>query len=171
MKMRKAAFFDRDGTLIKDASYLSSLDQVELIMPAVKIAQECQRQGYLLFIVTNQSGIARGLYDEAFVHTTHAYLSQLLSHHGVSIEKYYYCPHHPIFAAHDRYRIDCHCRKPKPGMLLEAAAAYNLDLSASVMFGNEQKDIEAGLAAGCKAIDITQLFAKSPESCVTLWSL
>ncbi len=156
----KAAFFDRDGTLIVDHDYLSCLDQVALLAPAVAIAKMCQDQGYKLFVVTNQSGVARGFFDEAFVHKTHEHLGDLLKSHGVHIEKFYYCPHHPEVGA-DHYRMFCSCRKPGPGMLEMAAREYDLDLSQSLMFGNATCDFLAGQAAGCQSFDITQLLPLS----------
>lgn len=169
MEKIKAAFFDRDGTLIKDVPYLSKLEDVQVLPEAIKIAQMLTLQGYILFIVTNQSGIARGLFDEPFVHKTHAFLDKLLVQHGITIRQYYYCPHHPSQAILDHYRQDCYCRKPRPGMLITASDQHNINLSASLMFGNNQTDLDAGLAAGCKAFDITTLFGLTDEQCAILW--
>ncbi len=155
---KKAAFFDRDGTLIVECSFLNKIEQVQLLMPAVAIARMCQEQGYVLFVVTNQSGVARGLFDEAFVQKTHDYLDQLLLAQGVTIEKYYYCPHHPE-VGHEHYKKDCLCRKPLPGMLEQAAREHDLDLSASLMFGDVDRDLQAGVAAGCLSFNMPQLMA------------
>ena len=158
MQKIKAAFFDRDGTLIKDVPYLSNLGDIQILPEATKIARILQEQGYTLFVVTNQSGVARGFFDEQFIHRTHTYLDTQLVLHGISIKQYYYCPHHPSQALLEQYRQDCTCRKPNPGMLLTAAQDHQIDLSASLMFGNSQTDLDAGLAAGCRAFDITSLF-------------
>lgn len=169
MQKIKAAFFDRDGTLIHDVNYLSNIDDVALLPQALVIARNLAQQGYSLFVVTNQSGIARGFFDEAFVHQTHKHLDALLQAHGIEIKKYYFCPHHPTKALHEHYQKDCQCRKPRPGMLEVAAQEYNIDLSASLMFGNAQTDLEAGRAAGCKSFDITTLFQMDPEQYAKLW--
>ena len=153
----KAAFFDRDGTLIVEREYLSALDQVKLLDSAVAIAKICQEQGYKLFVITNQSGIARGFFDEAFVQQTNNYVQNLLLQHEVHIEKTNYCPHHPEIG-NKNYRIACTCRKPLPGMLHLASREYNIDLSNSLMFGNAECDLLAGRAAGCRSFDITKLF-------------
>ena len=158
----KAAFFDRDGTLIVDHDYLSDVGKVKLLEPAVALAKMCQARGYKLFVVTNQSGIARGFFDEAFVLQTHNYVQELLLPHDVCIEKFYYCPHHPE-VGHEKYRIACTCRKPLPGMLQIASREYNIDLSSSLMFGNQECDLLAGQAAGCRSFDITKLFNLSPD--------
>jgi len=143
MKKRKAAFFDRDGTLIKDVSYLSKLSDIELLPGAIDLCRSLQDDGYLLFVVTNQSGIARGFFDKKFVEKTHVILSELFSEHGVFFSSFYFCPHHPD----DR----CLCRKPLPGMLLKASEDFSLDLSESLMFGDKESDIEAGRRVGCKS--------------------
>lgn len=155
---KKAAFFDRDGTLIVDYPFLTKFEQVQLLLPAVAIARLCQERGYTLFVVTNQSGIARGFFDEAFVQQTHQLLHSLLSEQGVYIEKYYYCPHHPDVGS-DIYRKNCRCRKPLPGMLEQAAQEYDIDLKASLMFGNTERDLQAGIAAGCLSFDMPSLMA------------
>ena len=168
----KAAFFDRDGTIIKDVNYLSSIDQIELLQQSLAVLQRCQAQGYKLFVVTNQSGIARGFFTEQFVRSTHAHLAALFEVHGITFTQWYYCPHHPNAAVQERYKQNCTCRKPLPGMLLQAAQDHNLDLSQSLMFGNEPTDLAAGRAAGCASLDITtlfSLFSLPPAQCATLW--
>jgi D-glycero-D-manno-heptose 1,7-bisphosphate phosphatase len=166
--LHKAAFFDRDGTLIQEVNYLSRLEQVQVIDRAMLIARLCADKGYRLFVITNQSGVARGMFDEAFVQATHRLVAEQCVAHGVLIEKFYYCPHHPTEAVHDHYRLDCACRKPKPGMLQAAAQEFDLDLQRSVMFGDKQVDLDAGQQAGCQTFDITKLFAVSLEACTRL---
>jgi D-glycero-D-manno-heptose 1,7-bisphosphate phosphatase len=155
--MNKAAFFDRDGTLIKHVSYLSRFEDVKLLPHAVRIAQYLQQHGYRLFVVTNQSGVARGFFDEQFVRQTHEYLNTLLVPHGLTIDQYYFCPHHPSEAVIEHYKVSCNCRKPLPGMLQTAALEHNLDLSRSFMFGDSPCDHEAGKAAGCLTFDMPAL--------------
>jgi len=157
MKKIKAAFFDRDGTLISDVNYLQSIDQIQIIEHAVAIAQLCQSLGYTIFVITNQSGVGRGFFDETFVQKTHDYIRNLFIKRGVTIHSFYYCPHHPE-AIIPAYRQVCACRKPQPGMLLKAAHEYKIDLASSLMFGDKVCDFDAGSAAGCRAFDITKLF-------------
>lgn len=152
MSLRKAAFFDRDGTLIKDVSYLSSFDQIELLPGIFDLCLSLQQAGYLLFVVTNQSGIGRGFFTHEFVNQTHVKLSQVFVEQGIAFEHFYYCPHHP-----DQ---NCLCRKPSPGMLLQAAQEYGLDLSCSLMFGDRQSDWTAGEKAGCRSFDIERVLSK-----------
>ena len=168
MKTIKAAFLDRDGTIIEDVKYLSRLENIKLIPHAVKICHLLQQKNYKLFVFTNQSGIARGMFDEEFVKKTHSHISQIFEKNGVIFEKFYYCPHHPTEAIVPKYDQMCECRKPKPGMLLKAAQEYPIDLAKSIAIGNEQKDLVAGQRAGCKSFDINQLFNLSPEKCAKL---
>lgn len=157
MAYQKAVFFDRDGTLIKDVPYLSSLNDVQLIPQSVAFARLCAAWGYKIFIVTNQSGIARGYFSSDFVDETHAVLAEQLKDEGVFVDKFYYCPHHPTESVIQSLKIECSCRKPGPGMLLKAAADFNLDLGLSMMFGDRDSDIQAGIAAGCRSFDIAHV--------------
>ena len=126
------------------------------LLPGVPQAlKQLKDAGYKLIVVTNQAGVARGYYTEEDVKILHQYMNQLLEKEGAEIDAFYYCPHHP----HKGYKgevpelkIECDCRKPKPGMLLKAADDYNIDLSQSYMIGDGENDIKAGLAAGCKTI-------------------
>ncbi|MFH1319430.1 MAG: HAD family hydrolase [Bacteroidota bacterium] len=152
--MYKAAFFDRDGTLIRDVNYLSDLNQVEILPAIIPFCLDLQKKGYLLFVVTNQSGVARGFFDELFVQQTHLHLDSIFKKQGVNFQKFYYCPHHPTEATNLKYKKDCECRKPKPGLILKAAEEFNLDLSQSLMFGDKELDIQAGKSAGCKSFFI-----------------
>lgn len=149
--MKKAAFLDRDGTIIYDVHYLSTLSDCRLLPGIIDLLQRLQQAGYLLVVVTNQSGIAKGLFDESFVEQTHTYLAQLLAAHGIKIAAFYYCPHHPTKAIRPELLHRCVCRKPLPGMLHQAAQDLNIDLAASLMIGDTARDIEAGLAASCRA--------------------
>jgi len=164
MNKIKAAFFDRDGTLIRDACYLSRLDQIEVLPKIIDICHILRDHGYKFFVITNQSGIARGFFDEAFVERTHDRLQEIFLEHNIIFEKFYYCPHHPTHAVHDRYKQACMCRKPNPGMLLNAAQEFNIDLTQSIMIGDSVSDIQAGIAAGCQAFDVQDLFEESEKS-------
>ena len=156
-KKIKAAFFDRDGTLIKDVSYLSDLKQVELLPGIIKFCSTLQNLGYKLFVVTNQSGIARGFFDESFVEKTHIFISDIFKSNGIKFEKFYYCSHHPKESVKKELLLDCNCRKPKPGMLLRAADEFNIDLGQSLMFGDRSMDIQAGNSVGCRSFYIQNI--------------
>jgi len=145
---RKAVFIDRDGTINVEKEYLHSPDDFEFIPGVPEAIRILHDAGYVLVVVTNQSGIARGYYGEDDVRKLHQYMDSLLSKEGASIDAYYFCPHHPE-SGMESYRIECECRKPLPGMLLQAASDLNIDLSVSWMVGDKLADVEAGIAAGC----------------------
>ncbi|MBD3273453.1 HAD-IIIA family hydrolase [Candidatus Dependentiae bacterium] len=150
----KAAFFDRDGTLIEDENYLDDINKIRIIPESLNICKVLQKKGYKLFVVSNQSGIARGFFDQEFVIKTHGYLKKLFLKKNVYFEKFYFCPHHPTRAIKKELLINCDCRKPKPGLLYKAAKDFNIDLKKSLMFGDKLSDIDAGIAAGCKSFYI-----------------
>lgn len=149
--MKKAVFIDKDGTLIEDVPY--NIDPRFIRFPegtidALKILKE---HGYLLILVSNQSGVARGYFTEQELKHLEDALEAKLNLHGISIDDYFFCPHHPDGKV-EEYAIDCQCRKPKPGMILTAAAKHDIDLSRSWMIGDILNDIEAGNRAGCNTI-------------------
>ena len=148
---RRAVFLDRDGTINVDHGYVFRAGDFEFIPGAPEAIRRLKDAGYLVVVVTNQAGIARGLYGEDEVHELHRYLDRELERYGAVIDAYYYCPHHPEIGP-EPYRRECACRKPFPGMLLQAAADFPLDLSGSFLVGDKLSDIEAGLAAGCAPI-------------------
>lgn len=161
MNRIKAAFFDRDGTLIKDVPYLSDLSQIEILPGAIELCSFLQNLGFKLFVVTNQSGVARGFFDENFIKEAHNYLKKLFLNKGIFFERFYYCPHHPTKSVKIEYLKNCFCRKPNPGMLLKAAHDFNIDLSKSLMFGDKLTDIQVGLSVGCKSFYINEFFSCS----------
>lgn len=150
--MRRAVFLDRDGVLNKDPPhYAHRLDQLELLPrsgTAVKILNE---YGYLVIIISNQSGVARGYYTENEVSIFNNALLMKIQEFGGEVDAIYYCPHHPD-AKIEKYRLTCNCRKPNPGMLLQAAKEHNIDLQKSYVVGDKCSDIEAGKNAGCQTI-------------------
>jgi len=158
----KAVFFDRDGTLIVDKNYLSRIDQIELIPEMLPLCMALSKAGYKFFIVSNQSGVARGMFDEAKVQEVNSYLQKMLAAHGVVIEKCFYCPHHQRVGNNPIYTKDCTCRKPHPGMLQQAAKEFSIDLSRSIMIGDKESDVQAGNAVGCKSF-LVQSIAKDPS--------
>ena len=149
--MKKAIFLDRDGTINRDVNFLIDFKDFELIEGSLEALKILQDLDYHLFIVSNQSGIARGYLDEARLAEIHARLTELLLERGVRIAGIYYCPHLPEGTV-ARYAVECDCRKPKPGLILQAAREHGIDLSASYIVGDRLRDVEAGRAAGCRSI-------------------
>ena len=144
---RPAAFIDRDGVLNVDHGYVVQIADFEWLPGAIGALQRLRDAGYRLVVVTNQSGIGRGFYSVADFDRLTAHMRADLARHGVTLDGVYACPHHPQ-AAVDAYRLDCDCRKPGPGLILQAAAALGLDLAGSCLFGDKPSDIAAGRAAG-----------------------
>ena len=144
---RKAAFIDRDGVINVERGFLHRVEEFVFIPGAIDGLRWLQRAGYLLVVITNQSGIARGLYSEADYLQLTAGMQQRLAAAGVQLSTVEYCPHLPDGEI-ERYRRDCDCRKPRPGMITRAAAALGIDLSASILIGDRATDIQAGRAAG-----------------------
>ena len=150
---QRAVFLDRDGTINKYVGFLRNIDDFELLPGAAEAIRAINKSWYLAIVATNQPVIARGEVTEAQLRKIHNKMETLLGQEGAYIDALYYCPHHP----HKGYegeipelKIDCDCRKPKPGMLLQAARDYNIDLSRSWMIGDGENDVLAGQAAGCK---------------------
>lgn len=151
--MNKAVFFDRDGVLNVDTDYIKVLDEIKLYNEAANIIAYCRKQGFKTFIVTNQPIIARGFLSENQLIKLHQEFQLMLlnQNHNALIDKIYYCPHHPNGDI-IKYKKSCECRKPKPGMLLNAAREFDINLKASYMIGDRFSDIIAGYLAGCKTI-------------------
>jgi D-glycero-D-manno-heptose 1,7-bisphosphate phosphatase len=148
---QKAIFLDRDDTLIEDPGYINHPDQVKLIKGVARALVEFKELGYVLIVVSNQSGVARGIVSEEGLAEIHDRLKELLAKEGAFLDQIYYCPFHPDGVI-DRYRKESDLRKPKPGMLLTAADEMDIDLGQSWMIGNSDRDIIAGSQAGCSTI-------------------
>ncbi len=149
----KAVFLDRDNTIIEDPGYISDPDAVKLL-PGVELAIKSLAQaGYKIVVVTNQSGVARGLITEDVLEKIHAELRRQLAGHGAHLDGIYYCPFHPEGTV-EEYAKETDLRKPQPGMLLKAAEQLNIDLAESWMIGDGPRDIEAGQRAGCRTIRV-----------------
>jgi len=147
----KAVFLDRDHTLIEDPGYISDPSSVRLL-PGVELALKSLTQaGYKLIVVTNQSGVARGLLTEEALEKVHAEMRRQLSEKGARLDAIYHCPYHPEGTV-EGYAMDSELRKPRPGMLLQGAAEFDIDLAQSWMVGDSPRDIEAGQRAGCRTI-------------------
>ncbi|MCD6310150.1 MAG: HAD family hydrolase [Candidatus Eremiobacteraeota bacterium] len=153
MKLRPALFLDRDGTIIEDAGYLDDPAGIKII-PGVPMAlSRASQQGFALIVISNQSGVARGLYPLDAIYRVNDRMEKLFSLEGVNFDGIYFCPHH------DRGKIPeftrfCDCRKPSPGMLLLAAREHNISLENSFTIGDKPSDIGAGKAAGTKTVFI-----------------
>lgn len=147
--VRKAVFFDRDGVLNVDKAYLYKIEELEWVDGAVEAVAYLTRLGYLVFVVTNQSGIARGYYTVAEMEMLHRYMAAEIAAGGGKIEKFYYCPHLPTGTVTE-YAVDCDCRKPKPGLILQALQEYAVDMEKSFLIGDKKRDVEAAEAAGIK---------------------
>ncbi len=147
---KQAVFLDRDGTINIEKDYLFRPEEFEFTPGAVEAIRLLNRSGYLVIVVTNQSGVARGYYTEEDVVKLHSHIDELLQSGGARVDAWYYCPHHP--AGGGPYNQECDCRKPFPGMLRQAAADHGIDLSRSWMVGDKSADMDAGLSAGCKPV-------------------
>lgn len=139
---KRALFLDRDGTINIDKGYVYKIEDLEFQPGIFDLVKAYAHQDYLIFIVTNQSGIARGLYSEKDYLELSNIIELAFINHGISIEKTYHCPHHPEISG------ECMCRKPKPGMLVEAIRAYNINPEESVLIGDSERDLLAGRRAG-----------------------
>lgn len=156
---QKAIFLDRDGTINKYVGFLRDIDQFELLPNVSNAIKKINDSGYLAIVVTNQPVIARGEVTRLELNKIHNKMETLLGQDGAYLNGIYYCPHHP----HKGYegeipelKIDCDCRKPKPGMLIQASTDFNIDLSQSWMIGDSDNDILAGENAGCKTARVTE---------------
>ncbi len=132
----KAVFLDRDGVVNIDKNYVYKIEDFEFVDGVFEVLKEFLKRGYKLFIVTNQSGIGRGYYDENDFLKLTSYMLDKLKQKGIQITKVYHCPHSP--------ESNCECRKPKPAMLLRAKDEFNIDMANSVMIGDKKSDIETG---------------------------
>lgn len=151
MKTYKAIFFDKDGTLIPNIPYNVEVDKISLYNDACDGLKALYAANYRIFIISNQSGLAKGLFKETEIINVERRMKEILVGNGVKLSGFYYCPHHPNGIISE-YSIKCNCRKPEPGMLLRAAKEHHVDLSASWMIGDILDDIEAGNRAGCQSI-------------------
>ncbi len=147
----RAVFMDRDGTINEEVGYLSRMDQLKIFPRAPEAIRLVNASGMKVVVTSNQSGIARGYITEEFVRGVHDRINELLQAEGARIDGFYFCPHHPVYGS-GIYKQDCECRKPKPGLLLQAAVEMNIDLARSYIIGDMLKDIEAGKKAGVRGI-------------------
>lgn len=156
---QRAVFLDRDGTINRYIGFLRRPEELELLDGAAKAIRRINRSGYLAIVVTNQPVIARGEVTWEELDEIHRRLETLLGQEGAYLDDIFVCPHHPdkgFSGERPEYKIDCECRKPKPGLLLQAAEKYNIDLSDSWMIGDDSRDDGAGKAAGCQRVVLSE---------------
>lgn len=158
---RPAAFLDRDGVLNQDIRYAHRPDQIVWMPDVADAVRHLNNDGYLVFIVTNQAGVARGHYTEDAVCHLHVWMKEQLWQKGARVDDWRYCPHHPD-AAIPAYRQDCQCRKPRPGMILDLIRSWPVDLARSFLIGDRETDVQAAAAAGLRGYltDNTDLLAQ-----------
>ena len=168
-KTSDAVFLDRDGVIIEDVGYLSSPEQIHLL-PNVPKALRMLASRFRLVVVTNQSGIGRGMFTENDLLNVHQALAERLSVMQVQIEAYYFCPHHPKGII-KKYVTECSCRKPQPGMLIQAGKDLNITPTSSYIVGDNLTDLEAGSAVGSKAVMVGKNTRKCPETAIATENL
>ncbi|MBR7126987.1 MAG: D-glycero-beta-D-manno-heptose 1,7-bisphosphate 7-phosphatase [Lentisphaeria bacterium] len=139
----KACFLDRDGVLNVEVDYLHETEKLVIENGVIEALKILQQHNFKLLVVTNQAGVAKGFYSIDDVEKIHAEMAKIFAEAGVKIDKFYYCPHHPDYTG------KCNCRKPLPGMILQGAEEFDIDLKSSCMIGDRITDIQAGIAAGC----------------------
>lgn len=157
---RRAVFLDRDGTLNVEKEYLHRAEDWEWIPGAMQAIRLLNEAGFVVIVTTNQSGVARGYYNEQAVRDLHACVDRWLKAEGARVDGYYYCPHHP------RYGVvrDCDCRKPSPGLLLAAAREHDIDLASSYVVGDKASDVGAARAVGAAPILVATGYGKAERA-------
>ena len=160
---KRAVFLDRDGTIIDDIGFVRRPDDVRLLPRAAEAIRKLNGAGRLVVVVTNQSGVARGLLTEKDVAATNKRMLNLLDNHGAHVDAIYYCPH-LVEGTVTEYSIVCNCRKPRPGLILKAAEEHDVDLAGSVMIGDAVRDAQAGIAAGMTSILLSDGLGQSSRA-------
>lgn len=163
--MKRAVFLDRDGTINIEKDYLYQVKDFEFVPGAEEAIRLLNQSGFMVIVVTNQSGVARGYYTEEDVENLHRHIDQVLANYSAHVDAWFYCPHHT--SGRGSYSLPCSCRKPFPGMLREAAKRYDIDLDNSFMIGDKLADVEAGLAAGCHTILVRTGYGAKEEQQLT----
>ena len=155
-----AVFLDRDGTINVENNYLYRVEDWEWIPGTKEAIRKFKQSGYKVVVVSNQAGIARGIFESSDVERLHTFVQQELACIGTSIDAFYYCPHHP------NYSGNCSCRKPAPGMLVQASLDLNLDLTRSWMIGDKLIDVQAGRAAGVQSMIVRTGYGVGEQECI-----
>lgn len=166
LKPRRAIFLDRDGTLNEEIGYLRNLADLRFCAGAIEAVRQINEAGWLAIVLTNQSGVARGMFTEAFIGAVHAEMQRSLQRAGAHLDAYYACPHLPpplqrsagepenfrLTAALRQYWIECECRKPRPGLIKQAVADFGIDVAGSFVIGDRYRDVEMGHIAGTQSV-------------------
>jgi histidinol-phosphate phosphatase family protein len=151
MPTKRAVFLDKDGTLVESVPFNVDADKVRLIDGAESALNALYSAGYLLFVISNQPGVAHGLFDEEALWGVEDRIRCIFDSIGVPLSGFYYCPHHPQ-GRNAKYALSCLCRKPAPGLIIQAASEHGINLSESWMIGDLLDDVEAGNRSGCRTI-------------------
>ncbi len=172
--MRRAIFLDRDGTLNEEVGYLRTLADLHFCAGAVEAVRRINEAGWLALVLTNQSGVARGLFTEAVVGEVHAEMQRQLQCAGARLDAFYVCPHLLLEHAEGsealrHYRIECDCRKPKPGLIVQAANDFNIDIARSFVIGDRYRDVEMGHNAGAQSVLVLTGYGRAEYAQRTRW--
>lgn len=151
MKKNTAVFLDRDGTINEEVGYIDNLDKLKIIPRAYEAIRLINKSGMKVVVISNQAGVARELFTEEFLKATNDYLHAMLRQEGACIDGFYYCPHHPTVGKEPYLQV-CGCRKPEPGMMLQAARDLDIDLTKSYIVGDRYNDMEAGKKIGVRGV-------------------
>lgn len=162
---RPGVFLDRDGTINEEREYVHTVDRFVILPGVPEAIRRLNERGIPVLVVTNQSGIGRGLYREEEMHQLHRHLDRILAEAGARVDAYLFCPHHPTDAL-PPFRRECDCRKPAPGMLRDGARRLGLDLSRSFMVGDKQADVDAARRAGCRPILVRTGYGRQEEESI-----
>jgi len=149
--MERAIFLDRDGTIVEDVGYLGECDKIKFLPKVGEAIKLLNENGFKVIIITNQAGVARGYFTEETVKEVNRHIKESLAKERAFIDMIYYCPHH-VEGIIGKYKEECYCRKPNPGMIEKAVSEFGIDLTDSFTIGDKISDIEAGRRAGCKTI-------------------
>ena len=160
MSLHPAVFLDRDGTMIEDVGYLERLERLIFFPYTIDAVRLLNRGGFKVVVVTSQAGMAQGIVTEEFLEEAHGVMAQRVAEAGGRIDAFYFCPHHPD-AAVAKYRTECECRKPKPGMILNASRDLSLDLARSFTVGDRWRDIQMGQTAGTRGVLVETGYGKT----------
>jgi D-glycero-D-manno-heptose 1,7-bisphosphate phosphatase len=163
MTMKTAVFLDRDGTLVEEDGYVDRVERLVFFSYSVDAVRLLNRSGHTVVVVTNQAGVARGIFKESFVAEAHRHITERLAAGGARIDAFYYCPHHAEGTVNPYGQV-CECRKPRPGMLTRAASELGLTLERSYVVGDRWQDLEAGQSVGAQGILVRTGYGRSEEA-------
>ncbi|HYN08289.1 MAG TPA: HAD family hydrolase [Vicinamibacterales bacterium] len=151
MDKRPAVFLDRDGTMVHDVGYLSRREDLKWFPYTIDAIRLLNRAGFLVFVTTNQGGIALGFCTETFVREVHDEMSAFVAVSGGRVDGWFFCPHHPL-ARDERLKVNCDCRKPRPGMIHQATEQFEIDLAHSFVVGDKVADVDLAAGVGARGI-------------------